>query len=352
MQPISFNPRDGAPFWVLCLGAAMQLSACGADDRPTPTVEEEEDHAYGSVALALRATGSSGNVYQLVDAQVRFTGPVTATVDADPDEDTLEVDLPTGPYDVLLLDGWQLVQLMDGGSQASDARLVSENPTDVAVAEGLVSDVGFLFDVSGELIPFGLGRARINIEVFEGSEPEPVPEPEPPSCGDGSVDPGEECDASNLAGQTCAGLGFSSGTLSCTPNCAFDTAACVAATCDPDGTYRLSSPINYNCCGTGVNVDVFSQLLSFSSDGGVIQGDSPPLTGAPTTCPTGSFTNTGVVDGSCEVTHQVVGTFTGEHTWSGSYRLLFDGDSCSCFGGLFGTPCEDQLFVVSATRQP
>ncbi|MBI3178840.1 MAG: hypothetical protein HYZ27_04225, partial [Deltaproteobacteria bacterium] len=41
-------------------------------------------------------------------------------------------------------------------------------------------------------------------------------------CGDGAIDPGEECDGGNLGGATCVGLGFSGGTLSCS-NCIFNT---------------------------------------------------------------------------------------------------------------------------------
>jgi hypothetical protein len=44
-------------------------------------------------------------------------------------------------------------------------------------------------------------------------------------CGDGLVSQGEACDGNALAGQTCASLGFASGTLACR-QCHFDTAAC------------------------------------------------------------------------------------------------------------------------------
>ncbi|MBU1242755.1 hypothetical protein KKD52_01840 [Myxococcota bacterium] len=48
------------------------------------------------------------------------------------------------------------------------------------------------------------------------------------NCGDGFVDPGEECDGSNLADQTCGTLGhyFLGGTLSCLPDCTFDRSDC------------------------------------------------------------------------------------------------------------------------------
>jgi len=37
----------------------------------------------------------------------------------------------------------------------------------------------------------------------------------------------ELCDGVDLNGQSCASLGFSSGTLACGPGCTFDTSGCV-----------------------------------------------------------------------------------------------------------------------------
>lgn len=47
-----------------------------------------------------------------------------------------------------------------------------------------------------------------------------------PGCGDGVVESGEVCDYTNLNGESCSTLGFSSGSLSCTSACVFDTSAC------------------------------------------------------------------------------------------------------------------------------
>jgi hypothetical protein len=49
------------------------------------------------------------------------------------------------------------------------------------------------------------------------------------ACGNNVLDAGEQCDGSNLAGQSCAGLGYSGGTLSCNTNCTFNVSACTAA---------------------------------------------------------------------------------------------------------------------------
>jgi hypothetical protein len=52
----------------------------------------------------------------------------------------------------------------------------------------------------------------------------------PPTCGNGVMDgaDGEQCDGSDLGGATCESLGYSGGTLSCTPQCALDESLCEA----------------------------------------------------------------------------------------------------------------------------
>ncbi len=47
-------------------------------------------------------------------------------------------------------------------------------------------------------------------------------------CGDGIADAGEVCDGADLAGASCADLGFASGVLSCTADCQLDAIACSA----------------------------------------------------------------------------------------------------------------------------
>lgn len=46
-------------------------------------------------------------------------------------------------------------------------------------------------------------------------------------CGDEEVGGWEECDQSDLAGQSCNSLGFGGGTLACDPACEFDTSNCL-----------------------------------------------------------------------------------------------------------------------------
>lgn len=48
----------------------------------------------------------------------------------------------------------------------------------------------------------------------------------PETCGDGTLQPGEQCDGAELGGQTCEGLGRGGGALACAPTCTFDTSQC------------------------------------------------------------------------------------------------------------------------------
>jgi hypothetical protein len=45
-------------------------------------------------------------------------------------------------------------------------------------------------------------------------------------CGNDKIDPGEQCDQSNLNGKTCVTQGFVGGTLKCGAGCSFDTSGC------------------------------------------------------------------------------------------------------------------------------
>ena len=84
-----------------------------------------------------------------------------------------------------------------------------------------------------------------------------------PTCGDGAVSTAnnEECDGANLNTQTCAGLGFTGGTLTCT-GCSFTTSACQLCgnnriepgeTCEPPGSATCTATCQsvVNSCGNG-----------------------------------------------------------------------------------------------------
>ena len=150
------SPFSSALF---CCGLLAVGCHAAEDDRASPV---------GTATMALSATGNGGNQYELQTAQVRFTGPTTTTVTADPADELLEVDLTPADYSVRLLTGWQLARLDGGVATVVPATLVSQNPVNISIIAGQISPVDFLFDVSGELIPFGFGRASVSISVFEG----------------------------------------------------------------------------------------------------------------------------------------------------------------------------------------
>src|SRR5207245_9747476 len=52
------------------------------------------------------------------------------------------------------------------------------------------------------------------------------------TCGTvGGIQPGEDCDGTDLGGATCVSLGFGGGTLTCGADCAFDTSQCGPERC-------------------------------------------------------------------------------------------------------------------------
>ncbi|MFA7298478.1 MAG: leucine-rich repeat domain-containing protein [Candidatus Absconditabacterales bacterium] len=50
--------------------------------------------------------------------------------------------------------------------------------------------------------------------------------PIPPSCGDGNIDSGEQCDPAALSQPTCSSQGYDGGSLTCSPSCTIDTSSC------------------------------------------------------------------------------------------------------------------------------
>jgi cysteine-rich repeat protein len=73
-------------------------------------------------------------------------------------------------------------------------------------------------------------------------------------CGDGSLDNGEQCDGSNLGGASCASLGYSGGTLSCTTACAFNTSGCTSANQAPTAP-NVNAPSS-TTTGTATSVSI------------------------------------------------------------------------------------------------
>lgn len=74
----------------------------------------------------------------------------------------------------------------------------------------------------------------------------------PDPCGDGMIDPGEDCDGIDLGGATCMSQGFDQGTLACTDACTFDVGACetIEEFCG-DGIINLAEQCEVGMLGNG-----------------------------------------------------------------------------------------------------
>jgi len=82
------------------------------------------------------------------------------------------------------------------------------------------------------------------------------------------IDPNEQCDNSDLGGESCASLGFHDGALLCTSGCAFDLSQCkanstpsVALTCAPTVG---KDPLSVNCQADGTDPDGDPLFFSFN----------------------------------------------------------------------------------------
>jgi hypothetical protein len=119
-------------------------------------------------------------------------------------------------------------------------------------------------------------------------------------------------------------------------------------TCEPDGTYTVSPSILYSCCLGLVDIEINEFL--FTADGAQISSapfNPGDLIGSPTSCPAGTFSNTGSITGGCTETYSLEGSFSDANTWNGTFSVTFTGLDCDCWGV---DPCVDQNFVVTGTR--
>jgi hypothetical protein len=137
--------------------------------------------------------------------------------------------------------------------------------------------------------------------------------------------------------------------------CGFETGdtsvwSSLLGSCDPDGTYTVTSPdpIQYSCCFGLVDFTI-DQFTLAEAGTQVTSSPSDPvaLLGSGASCPGGTFSNTGSIPGGCTETYTLDGIFTGPNTWTGTYTVIFTGAECSCYEI---DPCVDQSFSVTAAR--
>lgn len=110
------------------------------------------------------------------------------------------------------------------------------------------------------------------------------------TCGNGKVDyPDEDCDGTNLDGATCQDVGFTSGTLSCDSNCWFDTSKCTGKLC---GNGKIDTSAYEDCDGTNLNGKTCKSL---GYTGGTLTCDPEYCEFVPTQC-TGNPCGNGKID--------------------------------------------------------
>lgn len=97
----------------------------------------------------------------------------------------------------------------------------------------------------------------------------------PPGCGDGAQEADEECDGSDLAGQTCVSRGMpGGGSLGCFDDCTFDVSACSLGGDQPeDGMW--SSCVSYEDCPVGPSWECEDNFCSIDCETVADCGPSP-----------------------------------------------------------------------------
>ncbi len=101
-------------------------------------------------------------------------------------------------------------------------------------------------------------------------------------CGNGTIDPGEECDGSNLGGAACSSP-MGSFLPTCSANCTLDCSTCPGGTCAATcadivagqaiaNTYQLLGVAGPKLCNTGSALNAFKPCNSDSDCGGTSGG--------------------------------------------------------------------------------
>jgi hypothetical protein len=196
--------------------------ACGARE-PSEDVEPE----LARIAVPLETVGEDGTIYKLASATFRLTGPTETSIIIDQEHvgPWATADVEPGTYEVLLEDQWFMDAIEAGEPIGSPPVLISPNPQVVEADANEQSDVVFRFSYLENPQLDGDARVRIGIEV-EGR-----------LCGNGLLDPGEECDpaADTPLGDACDDL--CTGGKECSQDTDCASGLCDSYPCDLCETY-------------------------------------------------------------------------------------------------------------------
>lgn len=166
------------------------------------------------------------------------------------------------------------------------------------------------------------------------------------SCGDGFVDPGEQCDGSNLAGASCASLGFydTEGVLACSDECTFVTTDCGVAQC---GDGLIQEGFDEQCDGTELGGNSCQQLGYARGTLACLPSCRFDITG----CERDGYCGDGTVDApfeECEGTNLDGNTCMTVGFYQGTLRCnsncWFDTTACNgtCGDGVIDTQFQEQ----------
>jgi len=137
-----------------------------------------------------------------------------------------------------------------------------------------------------------------------------------PTCGNGVLDAGEQCDGINLGGATCTSRGFAGGTLSCSATCTWSTTQCtncgnnvINAGEFCDGTALNGGTCTQQGCTGGGTLACNSTCTAYNKtgclscplcNGNGICDAGEDCTGCPGDCISGTTTGAVCGNGKCE----------------------------------------------------
>ena len=121
-------------------------------------------------------------------------------------------------------------------------------------------------DLAGQTCQ-GLGYAGGNLSCTGGCEFYTADCSTVAECGNSIQEVGESCDGTDLGGIRCSHLGYSSGTLACTTGCEFDTSGCIGGSTCGNGVRETGE----SCDGTDMPV---SDCQGLGYDGGELTCDA------------------------------------------------------------------------------